>query len=37
MGWDTAKMAEQHREHSVGWDTFVRRLGKYLARLVSTP
>jgi uncharacterized protein YndB with AHSA1/START domain len=37
MGWDTAKMADQYREHSVGWDTFVPRLGEYLARLVSTP
>jgi uncharacterized protein YndB with AHSA1/START domain len=37
MGWEAAKLAEQYREHSVGWDTFVPRLGAYLARLVSTP
>ena len=37
MGWAAAKVAEQYREHSVGWDTFVPRLGEYLARLVSTP
>jgi len=37
MGWEAAKVAEQYREHSVGWDTFVPRLGAYLARLVSTP
>ena len=35
MGWGLAKMAEQHREHVVGWDTFVPRLGEYVARLVS--
>ena len=37
MGWEAAKVAEQYREHGVGWDTFVPRLGEYLARLVSTP
>ena len=37
MGWAAAKVAEQHGEHSTGWDTFVPRLGEYLARLVSTP
>jgi uncharacterized protein YndB with AHSA1/START domain len=37
MGWEAAKLAEQYREHSTGWDTFVPRLGEYLARLVSTP
>lgn len=35
MGWEAAKLAEQYREHSTGWDTFVPRLGEYLARLVS--
>ncbi|HZN75467.1 MAG TPA: SRPBCC domain-containing protein [Micromonosporaceae bacterium] len=37
MGWEAAKLAEQYREHSVGWDTFVPRLGEYIAKLVSTP
>jgi len=37
MGWEVAKLEEQYREHSVGWDTFVPRLGDYLARLVSKP
>jgi hypothetical protein len=37
MGWEAAKLVERYREHSVGWDTFVPRLGAYLARLVSTP
>ncbi|MGN9786411.1 SRPBCC family protein [Nonomuraea sp. ZG12] len=37
MGWEAAKLEEQYREHSAGWDTFVPRLGAYLARLVSTP
>ena len=36
MGWAAAKLEEQYREHSTGWDTFVPRLGEYLARLVST-
>ena len=37
MGWEAAELAEQYRVHGVGWDTFVPRLGDYLARLVSTP
>ncbi|MGP4028845.1 SRPBCC family protein [Actinomadura sp. 3N407] len=36
MGWEAAKLAEQYREHGAGWDTFIPRLGEYLARLVST-
>lgn len=36
MGWEAAKVAEQYQEHTTGWDTFVPRLGEYLARLVST-
>lgn len=35
MGWEAAKLEEQYREHSVGWDKFVPRLGEYIARLVS--
>ncbi|WP_405138169.1 SRPBCC family protein [Nocardia sp. NBC_01388] len=37
MGWEVAKLEEQYREHGIGWDTFVPRLGEYLAGLVSTP
>ena len=37
MGWEEAKVAEQYLDHSVGWDTFVPRLGEYVARLVSAP
>ncbi|WP_412808165.1 SRPBCC family protein [Nocardia sp. SC052] len=37
MGWEVAKLEEQYRDHSVGWDTFVPRLGEYIVRLVSTP
>lgn len=36
MGWEVAKLEEQYREHSTGWDTFVPRLGEYVTRLVST-
>jgi uncharacterized protein YndB with AHSA1/START domain len=36
MGWEAAKLEEQYREHSAGWDLFIPRLGEYLARLVST-
>jgi uncharacterized protein YndB with AHSA1/START domain len=36
MGWEAAKLEEQYRDHGAGWDTFVPRLGAYLARLVST-
>ncbi|MGW4328048.1 SRPBCC domain-containing protein [Nocardia sp. NPDC004573] len=35
-GWEAAKLAEQYHEHTVGWDTYVPRLGEYIARLVST-
>ena len=37
MGWEAAKVAERYREHGVGWDIFVPRLGEYVARLVSAP
>jgi uncharacterized protein YndB with AHSA1/START domain len=36
MGWEAAKLEEQYRDHSSGWDTFVPQLGEYIARLVST-
>ncbi|WP_049572546.1 SRPBCC domain-containing protein [Nonomuraea sp. SBT364] len=36
MGWEAAKLEEEYRDHASGWDTFVPRLGDYLARLVST-
>lgn len=35
MGWETAKLEAEYRQHIVGWDIFVPRLGEYLARLVS--
>ncbi|HVK25912.1 MAG TPA: SRPBCC family protein [Actinokineospora sp.] len=37
MGWADAKLIEQYEDHVSGWDTFVPRLGDYVARLVSTP
>lgn len=37
MGWEAAKLEELYRDHTTGWDTFVPRLGEYIARLVSTP
>ncbi|TDC55116.1 polyketide cyclase [Actinomadura sp. KC345] len=37
MGWEAAKLAEQHREHVDGWDAAVLGLGEYLTRLVATP
>jgi uncharacterized protein YndB with AHSA1/START domain len=36
MGWETAVLEEQYKQHSVGWDTHLRRLGEYLTQLVST-
>jgi uncharacterized protein YndB with AHSA1/START domain len=37
MGWEAAKLEELYQDHVTGWDTFVPRLGEYVARLVSTP
>jgi hypothetical protein len=37
MGWEAAKLEEQYLDHVSGWDTFVPRLGEYVARLVSAP
>ncbi|MFJ6566347.1 SRPBCC domain-containing protein [Streptomyces sp. NPDC091292] len=37
MGWEAAKLEEYYGEHIVGWDTFIPRLGAYIARLVSNP
>ena len=34
-GWEVAVLEAAYREHSTGWDTFVPRLGEYVARLVS--
>jgi uncharacterized protein YndB with AHSA1/START domain len=36
MGWEEAKVAEQHGEHVTGWDHYLPRLGEYLARLVRS-
>ncbi len=37
MGWEAAVLEEAYREHSVGWDTFVPRIGEYVIQLASTP
>jgi uncharacterized protein YndB with AHSA1/START domain len=37
MGWEVAVLEEAYREHSVGWDTFVPRIGEYVIALASTP
>ncbi|MBB5075866.1 SRPBCC domain-containing protein [Nonomuraea endophytica] len=37
MGWEAAKLEEVYSDHVTGWDTFVPRLGEYVARLVSAP
>ncbi|GID93082.1 SRPBCC family protein [Amorphoplanes digitatis] len=37
MGWEAAKLKEVHDDHVSGWDTFVPRLGEYVARLVAAP
>ncbi len=34
-GWEIAVLEEQYKEHSVGWDTFLPRLGEYLGQLVA--
>jgi uncharacterized protein YndB with AHSA1/START domain len=36
MGWEAAVLEEQYKEHCVGWDTHLPRLGEYLTQLVST-
>ena len=36
MGWEAAVLEDAYKEHSVGWDTHLPRLGEYLMRLVST-
>ncbi|MFI9413815.1 SRPBCC domain-containing protein [Nocardia gamkensis] len=36
MGWEAAKAAEEYREHTGGWDTYIPRLGEYIARLMAT-
>jgi uncharacterized protein YndB with AHSA1/START domain len=36
MGWEAAVLEDAYKEHSVGWDTHLPRLGEYLTRLVST-
>ncbi|MFI7542610.1 SRPBCC family protein [Actinoplanes sp. NPDC049599] len=37
LGWEAAKLEEMYHDHVSGWDTFVPRLGEYVARLVSAP
>lgn len=35
-GWEVAVLEETYREHCVGWDHFLPRLGEYVTRLVSS-
>ncbi|MDA0632354.1 SRPBCC domain-containing protein [Nonomuraea sp. MCN248] len=35
MGWEAAKLAQGYQEHTAGWDTYIPRLGEYVARLVA--
>ena len=37
MGWEVAVLEETYQEHSVGWDTFVPRIGEYVIALAATP
>ena len=37
IGWEVAVLEEAYREHVVGWDTFVPRIGEYVSQLASTP
>jgi hypothetical protein len=37
MGWEAAVLEEYYKEHCVGWDIHLARLGEYLGQLVSTP
>jgi uncharacterized protein YndB with AHSA1/START domain len=34
-GWEIAVLEQQYREHVVGWDTYVPRIGAYAEDLVS--
>ena len=36
MGWETAALEEQYREHESAWARYLPALGTYVARLVST-
>ncbi|MCU1495948.1 MAG: Activator of Hsp90 ATPase 1 family protein [Acidimicrobiaceae bacterium] len=36
MGWEVAVLEEAYKEHSVGWDAFVPRIGEYVIQLTST-
>ena len=35
-GWEGAVLEQAYLEHSSGWDHFIRRLGEYVTRLVSS-
>jgi uncharacterized protein YndB with AHSA1/START domain len=37
MGWEDAVLEKAYQEHSIGWDTYVPRIGEYVIRLASTP
>ncbi|MGX7679665.1 SRPBCC domain-containing protein [Jatrophihabitans sp. DSM 45814] len=34
-GWEIAVLEEHYRDHCLGWDTHLARLGEYLSQLVS--
>jgi uncharacterized protein YndB with AHSA1/START domain len=36
-GWEAAVLEEQYRDHGVGWDRYLPRLGDYIERLVTSP
>ncbi len=36
QGWDAAILEAQYRDHSNGWDTYVRRIAEYVSGLVSS-
>jgi uncharacterized protein YndB with AHSA1/START domain len=37
QGWEVAVLEEQYRDHATGWDHYLPRLGRYVARLVGAP
>lgn len=37
MGWETAVLEEQYREHATGWDFFLPRLASYATSLRVRP
>jgi uncharacterized protein YndB with AHSA1/START domain len=35
MGWDVAVLEEAYREHRIGWDTYIPRIGEYTTVLAA--